>query len=176
MPETFRRNFCGVPSICPDRLSHTVVDTDQGDSHSGGRPHIMKHHIKKLRKIPWTTIPVSATAIRLTTAPTLLPKPRLASFLGNRSPHVTAALRPSDLLPPASALADGPYCRGHAVRWLTLPDLRSDRFVPMIWSDLCCLPQIFARFRYGSVAPATWFLQPFSWTPAYIVCLVLLLA
>ena len=61
-----------------------------------------------------------------------LPKPRLASFLGILPLHAAAELLPADLLLPplAAALADGPCCCGHAVRWRTLPDLRSDRFVP----------------------------------------------
>lgn len=62
----------------------------------------------------------------------------------------------------ALLLADGPYCGGHTVRWRTLPSLRSDRFVPNPESGDDYLPQIFTRFRYSSVAPAAWFLQPFS--------------
>ena len=69
----------------------------------------------------------------LLSQPTNRPKKqRLASFLGSHSPHATAGLLPADLLQPASvaALADGPYCCGHAVRWLTLPALPPNKCVP----------------------------------------------
>ena len=81
-----------------------------------------------------------------------LPKPRLASFLGNRSPHATAGLLPADLLLPASAtaLADGPCCRVRAVRWRNLPVLPPDRFAPNPEFGNGYLPQIFALFRGSS--------------------------
>ena len=50
-----------------------------------------------------------------------------ASFLGNRSPHAVAALRPTDLFlhPSAASLADQ-CCRGRAVRLSSLPALLPD--------------------------------------------------
>ena len=80
----------------------------------------------------------------------LLPKPRLANFLGIRSQPEAAEPLPADLLLPFSVAAEDVLCfLGHAVPLKILPDPQLGKFAPIVEFGNGCILESAVPFPYN---------------------------